>query len=872
VTADAPTRPERVPLRVTGLPRSTTTQFVLLVVSILAAGLFVGTAVHNSVAGAAWDAAYARCAAASAVQQGGPEQQWAALLACVQPAEAVRVGYALGAAALVAVGAVAVVIATPPLLIRRRKLRPLADRHADALTRMTALAWQARLRRLPEFMRGPSTLREPFCFGRPGRYRIAVPTKLLTRSDEPDVEPVIRHELAHIAHGDVVLSWLARGAWYALAPALMLPVIAAAVVGEIDALPSYLWRAVVVGGVVVIVQRRLLRAREHDADLAAAWAGGTVALLGVLSRIPSTPRGVLQRLAGHHPDPVLRIAVLDRPEKAVEPSFADGMVSAFLAALLLPVVNGLLVTIVLADVDLTAWVPVIDAALIGVLLGGTIGIAVWRQALVARAAGAALRTGPLGAGVLVGTIMGQVVSFAGTGLNGVAGYRDPWMVLVLAVLLASATALVAALGRVGADAAARFGPRTFWLVAVALATLVLGLATWAARLLQIALDLGGPELGVFVVQYALATPTVAAAGVLIGGAALWGMATGRRGFVAPAWLVPPGARLTRPPVPLTTGVVLAVGAVCGLVGVVVTVWFRALGLPADPAALEQWLFAVTLVAAGVGAAAAWSLALLHGEHGLGAGLAAVPVAALVSGLGFIALNTVRGGALLPGFVFGILTRDVAVALIVVLATAWLSLVPRPVATRSLRTATIAIGAALATVAAVGGIAGCAPAITPAGQARLEQSGGPAVTASADPLSLTTTAPPAERAFPADIEDYKERLAPALFVLRIDLNTLAGEIDDDRTLTLATKAQRLRTEILEPMRQLLAGARAYVPPGEPITSVHPVIVSSFEHGVAAYEAFVRAFERNSRDELNEGRRLLELEATERRAWIDAYQAM
>ncbi|OLT00532.1 hypothetical protein BJF90_35065 [Pseudonocardia sp. CNS-004] len=467
MTADAPTRPERVPLRVTGLPRSTTTQFVLLVVSILAAGLFVGTAVHNSVAGAAWDAAYARCAAASTAQQGGPEQQWAVLLACVQPAEAVRVTYALGAAVLVAIGAIAVVIATPPLLIRRRKLRPLADRHADALTRMTALAWQARLRRAPEFLRGPSTLREPFCFGRPGRYRIVVPTKLLSRSEEPDVESMIRHELAHIAHGDVVLSWLARGAWYALAPALLLPIVAAAVVGEVDALPSYLWRAVVVGAVVVLVQRRLLRAREHDADLAAAWAGGTGALLGVLSRVPRTRRGMLQRLAGHHPDPVLRIAVLDRPEKAVETSFADGVVTAFLAALLLPVVNGLLVTIVLGDVGLTAWVPVISAALIGVLLGGTIGIAVWRQALVARAAGTALHTGPLGAGVLLGAIMGQVVSFAGIGLDGVAGYRDPWTVLVLAVLLASATALVAALGSIGADSAARFGPRAFWLVATA---------------------------------------------------------------------------------------------------------------------------------------------------------------------------------------------------------------------------------------------------------------------------------------------------------------------------------------------------------------------------------------------------------------------
>lgn len=75
-------------------------------------------------------------------------------------------------------------------------------------------------------------------------------------------------------HHDVAVSWLARSLWYVLGPLLALPVVVALVQREPVLAVDILWRGAVLLGVVVLVVRGLMRAREVDADLRAAEVFG----------------------------------------------------------------------------------------------------------------------------------------------------------------------------------------------------------------------------------------------------------------------------------------------------------------------------------------------------------------------------------------------------------------------------------------------------------------------------------------------------------------------------------------------------------------------------------------------------------------------
>lgn len=207
-------------VNVLAFPPVTTGRVLILIAAMLEAGLSIGAAVFNVVAGkTSLSAAVAKCSSLPPGQPGGP----VVFAICVAPVDRPRALYAASAAALVALGAMAVLFAAPVLIERRRRLRPAGPSLAPAMRRMQALAQEAGLRRLPTLVAGPAALRDAFCYGRPGRYRVALPTGLVIRPTSTSFDAVVRHELAHIAHRDVGLSWMTRSVWYALSPLLLLP-------------------------------------------------------------------------------------------------------------------------------------------------------------------------------------------------------------------------------------------------------------------------------------------------------------------------------------------------------------------------------------------------------------------------------------------------------------------------------------------------------------------------------------------------------------------------------------------------------------------------------------------------------------------------
>jgi len=218
------------------------------------------------------------------------------------------------------------------VLERRRRLRPLVPGLQPASERVATLAAEAGLARPPALVLGAATQRDGFSYGTPGRYRIALPRAVAVRWASATLfDPLVRHELAHVAHRDVALAWLARSVWYALAPLLAAPLVVMLLSSDRSLLPDYVWRAAVLAVVVQLVSSALLRSREHDADLRAARAiGGPQAVAAVVARARDPGKVPWhRRLLANHPSPARRLAVLERPELAAEVTFLDGFTAAF---------------------------------------------------------------------------------------------------------------------------------------------------------------------------------------------------------------------------------------------------------------------------------------------------------------------------------------------------------------------------------------------------------------------------------------------------------------------------------------------------------------------------------------------------------------
>ncbi len=405
---------------------------VVVAVALVVSALFVGTALHNALLGQAWDAAVLGCLGP------GDLLPTAEQLSCQAPAERRRAGVALLAAA-VAVVLAAVVVAFAPAVVRRRwRLVPADPRFARAVQAVADLAAATGVR-APGVLIVPGTAGEPFCVGRPGDYRIALPRKLALLGNPALFDALVGHEVAHLAHRDVALSWLARSLWYVLGPLLAVPVLVALVQGGPALALDILWRGAVLVGVVLLVVRGLMRAREYDADLRAARTPGVGHVLDVeLSRRPAGRTGWRTALAWH-PGASRRRAVLADPTAAATLTWLDGLTLGFLVALALPIVSGIASAWFLA-VPVAGLAALVGALVLGPLFGATVGVGLWRHALAARGSGRRPGTGPVALGVLAGGLLGQLASLAGVGLGA------PQLLLLVPVALAGTTVLVGGLG------------------------------------------------------------------------------------------------------------------------------------------------------------------------------------------------------------------------------------------------------------------------------------------------------------------------------------------------------------------------------------------------------------------------------------------
>ncbi len=514
-------------------PSPTTTRFLVLVGALLTAGLFVGTWVHNgSAAGDTWARTVAACSQQPAASSQLGNDPRAALRAqdafaeCTAPAERTRAGYAIAGALIAGCGGIMVLFVSPVLVERRRRLRIPGPRLDPAVRRFRELTADARLSRAPELVVGPATQRDAFSYGAPGRYRVALPPAIAVHwADPARFDPVVRHELAHVAHRDIALAWLTRSIWYALVPLLVLPVVLALARADFSLVPDYVWRALLLASVVMLVSTATLRSREHDADLRAArFAGDEESLAALLRSARPQPTVGLRRLLAYHPNPARRVEVLDRPGQATTVTFVDGLAAAYLAALSSPLLVGV-ISALLTGTGQVSLAEVAADLLVGPLIGITVGLGLWRQILVRRVVGGtrpAITAVALGVGT--GMVLGQVVSLGQAGTGTLGGLDNPGWLLVTGVLAMGATVVMAGLGELWGDAAPRIrSARGSWMPAALLGGVLFAAVLWAAATLQNVLDWGGWTLAGAALIAVLGTAPPATAALILAGGAGWAL-------------------------------------------------------------------------------------------------------------------------------------------------------------------------------------------------------------------------------------------------------------------------------------------------------------------------------------------------------------
>jgi len=823
-----------------------TTRYLAFLAALLSAGIFVGSWWFNQTQGRHWVAVVVTCAgrAKQASTSLPPVQAELAREAmeasCRGAVELRRAAYGLGGAGVVTAAALVIVYLAPLMVRRRRQLRRLGSGLRDAWGRFAELAAEAGLRHLPNLERGPASQRDAFSYGAPGRPRVVLPPAVAVRWRDQDVfDPVVRHELAHVRHRDVALAWLARSAWYALAPLLALPAAVSLLSGDNSIVADLLWRAALLGLTVLLVSAALLRSREHDADLRAVqFAGEASSLSALLLRSPGRPaRNRPGRLVARHPTPDQRILVLRQPERAAAVTFLDGFTSAFLAGLLIPLVSMPVIGIFTGAgrPDLGDWAATLVA---GLLLGGMVGLGLWRAAVAERIAGTRGQVAPAALGVAAGLVLGQLASLAGTGSGATGGLYHPAWLAVSAALGAGATALSAGLAQLGADAAPRLNRRLAWTATVLIDGLTFASALWIANRLQFFLDIGGLAFarGQLVTSLPSELPQ---AGLIIGtvavlalsaGWALWARADR---VTALACMTKDGTWPARPSGHIHARQWVPAVLACGIAAEGCLAAYRVIAGPAASLSVQaQRYYLYIWAAAAAGGVCTLALCWLHRVRGVGLACLAAPLATLTAVAGFLVVNTALGGSLSVHFVVTVAQAPLALGLLFCLTAALAGLIPR--ASRSPeRTAAARIPAVRLLAAFV------LPAICAAAASTLLIIGrGAVVGPPATLISASSQASSVVTAARLDGLRYLNTTAPAIEAAYAPVQrsiAAAGAAGAGRAAAI------IQTEVLPQLRQVLQYTESIRPGTTQLTAIHRDCLAAFQDAITEYTLFAQAFQ-------------------------------
>ena len=376
--SEPPLTERRPRLNPFAFPSDTAFRFGLLIAAVLGANLYVWQWIAST-SRSAEEHLTGTQACLDVASQGSD-----AFSSCVSQLYRYQVGWMLGGTAGLLAVAVALMLAAPLWITRRRKLRRLAHEDAPAVVdRVVELAREQQLDPPRVFWNPLDTSSGGLAFGHPGRYSIAIGGGLVVKhtTDRPAFDAIVRHELAHIRNRDVGITYFTLSTWYAFLLVAMLPFLVT-LVDQRSVLFEVSWRTAALAALVFLTRNAVLRSREVYADLRASVPDGRGgALRRVLEALPAQSSRFVDRLRSVHPLPAQRLALLDD----TRPLFPLGAVAAFAAGLAATIAFDSVVQLLSTYIDDAIDLRLTAALAYAPLAIGVVGVAIWREAFAAHA-------------------------------------------------------------------------------------------------------------------------------------------------------------------------------------------------------------------------------------------------------------------------------------------------------------------------------------------------------------------------------------------------------------------------------------------------------------------------------------------------------
>ncbi|NEO70608.1 M48 family metalloprotease [Moorena sp. SIO3H5] len=314
----------------------------------------------------------------------------------------------------------------PDWKIKKERMRSLKDRDTpDLVGYLHELSREAGLIRLPSFFWGVlDQTKEGYAFGRWGRLCVYLPNGLVNSFEEnlPEFRAILFHELAHIYNGDVHRTYLSFTVWWAFLITALPTFVITLLRSSWERILGMSGRVLVLFLLIYLMRNAVLRVREFYADLRASiWDQQSSALRLALESAErsSEKRGFWQRIWLTHPDLGDRRRILDNPTPLLQMGFWDAFTTGMATMIPFAGLISLAVFTLLSVTDSPSFMQgllmfFVPAFFCVILIIYIIGAGTWRTTFVAVACGKPVQgINRLGVGLALGMVVGWKISFIG---------------------------------------------------------------------------------------------------------------------------------------------------------------------------------------------------------------------------------------------------------------------------------------------------------------------------------------------------------------------------------------------------------------------------------------------------------------------------
>ncbi|RCJ27321.1 hypothetical protein A6S26_12870 [Nostoc sp. ATCC 43529] len=272
-------------------------------------------------------------------------------------------------------------------------------------------------------------------FGSLGQYYVVLPTGLITlfSKDRAAFNAILLHELSHLRNKDVDKTYFSVAAGCAFVIAALIPFAFSLLNNSGAEVFNASWRVIALVLLVYLTLAAVVRSREFYADVRASTHPGSTALnrvlttflkpkhpgwqtslISLLEHLPYFRRNHWQFAFQFHPNPSERCSTLEKTDRLFHIDFWVALGTGIAVTVAFDSIATLIISILRTALGRTdAWLESLGVGLVfAPLVVGIIGLGVWRETFASLIHKThPVKAGSLGIGLGLGLILGQILSF-----------------------------------------------------------------------------------------------------------------------------------------------------------------------------------------------------------------------------------------------------------------------------------------------------------------------------------------------------------------------------------------------------------------------------------------------------------------------------